>query len=346
MSFLNSRAFLVLRVLASVALIAFIVSRVDLDDVLEKILEADTVLLVVVFAVMSANVVISVVRWWDLLRIHGIPHPFSDLVRWYFIAQFFNNFLPTSIGGDGFRVYRTYSRRRYRSTAFLVVFIERLTGLAALLALGWLAAGWLLARGSGDPLSHQLFEGGTLVGVVSLVCLLIFVWLLRRYGSRFAERLPGIVANVVEHARDYRREPIATVRMIAVGFAFHLVAIVWMWCLARAIGAEISFAALLVVASLVTVVSILPLSINGIGLVDGAFIFLAGQYGMSGESALTFMLLQRALVLLISVFGMALYVLERRHGESAATEAALQPAAAPAAPAPAPEKASGRIGTP
>lgn len=326
MSFLNSKAFLVLRVVASVALIAFIVTRVDLAHVLEKIRAADTLLLAVVFAVMSANVVISVVRWWDLLHIHGIPHAFPDLTRWYFIAQFFNNFLPTSIGGDGFRVYRTYSRRRYRSTAFLVVFIERLSGLAALLLLGWLAAGWLLATGprdrTGDPFSSRLFEGGALAGVVALIALLIFVWLLRRYGSRVADRLPGIIVNVVEHARDYVREPLRSARMVGVAFLFHLVAIAWMWCLARAIGAEISFAALLVVASLVTVVSILPLSINGIGLVDGAFIFLAGQYGMSGESALTFMLLQRAMVLVISLFGMLLYAIERRRGASGMSEAA------------------------
>ena len=311
MSFLKSRAFFVFRVVASVSLIVLILSRADLGQVLETMRGVGAGAPLLVFAFLIVNLLISAWRWWELLHIHGIPHRFADLVRWYFIAQFFNNFLPTSIGGDGFRVYRTYSRRRYRSTAFLVVFMERLSGLAALLVLGWIAAGWMVV-GSGDAFSRRVFLGGTAIGVASVIALLVLVWLVRRYGAAVASRLPSIVTNVLEHARDYRRNPRATARALLTAFGFHLSALLWTWCLARAVGADISFAALLVVMSLVSVVSVLPLSINGIGLVDGAFIVLAGQYGMDHESGLTFVLLQRALVALVSVIGMLFYLLERR----------------------------------
>ena len=322
MSFLSSKWFLALRVVASVALIAFIVTRADLARVLETLRDVDVPLAAIGFVVMTANVSVGAWRWWELLRIHGIPKRYPDLARWYYIAQFFNNFLPTSIGGDGFRVYRTYDRRRYRSTAFLAVFVERLTGLATLLALGWLCAGRLLAS-EGDAFSRTVFLGGAAVGVLAFAALGALAWLFRRYG-RGRPRLPGVVENVLAHARDYAAHPRATLRMLAGAFVFHVSAVFWMWCLARSIGEDIPFAALFVVAAMTNVVSVLPLSINGIGLVDGAFIYLAGLYGMGHEPALTFVLLQRAMVLVISVLGAALYAVDRRAGAPAPDAGALE----------------------
>jgi glycosyltransferase 2 family protein len=74
------------------------------------------------------------------LSIHRVPFEFRTLQKYYFIAMFFNNFLPSTIGGDSYRVIKTMHNPRSRSSAVIAVLMERLTGLAALLLLGYLGA--------------------------------------------------------------------------------------------------------------------------------------------------------------------------------------------------------------
>jgi uncharacterized membrane protein YbhN (UPF0104 family) len=246
-----------------------------------------------------------------LLRIHGAAFPLGALHRYYFIAMFFNNFLPTSIGGDGYRIYKTLGNNRSRTSAVLAVFVERTSGILSLLLLGFLGAGYGYLS-SDNALSRTVFLGG-LVGIVVGVPFLIVIfhrgildWLSGH------PRIPVVVRNVFLHLDDYRSHPRQTAGVTLVSFGFHALTLTWMWLLYHAVGASIGISDLAVVAALLAVVAVLPLSINGIGLVDGSLIVLAGQFGVSYEAALTVALLQRALLIPMSLFGGALYLLDRR----------------------------------
>ena len=242
-----------------------------------------------------------------LLGIHGANFSFRQLSRWYFVAMFFNNFLPTSIGGDGYRVWRTFRNPRSGTSAVLAVLVERMSGILTLLGIGFLGAliGW--ARHG-----HALSINYSVLGIVGVVVASVLFWWTFFAGGlarlRAWKRLPVKAVNVIDHIDDYTRDPTRSVQaVVLVSVLFHVVSLFWMGLLLRAVGDSISVADLALVAAIISVVAVLPLSINGIGVVDGSFIFLTGQFGVSYEAALSAMLLQRAFLIPISLVGAWFY---------------------------------------
>ncbi len=321
---LSPKLTLGIKAAVTVALVAFIVSRADWVSVGDTLKNADPVLIAAVFLLMVFCVCFSAYKWQKLLAIHGAHFKFRQLNRWYFVAMFFNNFLPTSIGGDGYRIWQTLDNQRSRTAAVVAVFAERLSGILTLLLIGFVGAliGWVM---SGHVLSRTVGQFGVLgliIGLPILAWLFVFGGLEKLGGMK---RLPKMLRTVFEHVDDYTTRPgEAAWAVLGISVIFHFISLFWMGLLLRAVGASVTPWDLAVIASLISVITVLPISINGIGVVDGAFIWLAGQYGVAYESALGFMLLQRALLIPISIAGAVFYFTARRvpkEGVDLSTEA-------------------------
>lgn len=302
---------LAVKLTATIGLTVFLLSRADWGKIAHSFAQSNWVLLTLVFIAMVLCVVISAWKWRLLLDIHGIRFPFLQLNRYYFIAMFFNNFLPTGIGGDGYRVLKTWKNERSRAGAVIAVFMERLTGIAALLVLGFIGGivGWLV---DGDWLSRWLVVFGLIGGALTLIAGTVLVKTRATNKLLRSSHCPGVVRTTFEHLADYKAKPGESAEVIAVSFGFHFLTIIWWWMLIAAVGAHLPLYHLVVVLAILSIVTILPLSINGIGLVDGSFIYLAGQYGMEYEQGLTIMLLLRALMIPISLIGAGYYLKEKK----------------------------------
>ena len=86
-----------------------------------------------------AMVLASAVRWGVLLRAQHVRLPFSFLTQSFLVATFFNNFLPSNIGGDVVRITDTAKAAGSKTLATTVVLIDRglgLLGLALMAATG------------------------------------------------------------------------------------------------------------------------------------------------------------------------------------------------------------------
>lgn len=307
------RWLLIAKVSVTLLLCSVIVWHADWNRILRGLENANEYLLAVVFLSMVLCVTISTYKWQLLLRIHGARFAFGRLHRLYFTSMFLNNFLPTSIGGDGYRIYRTLKNQRSKTIAFLAVFMERLSGIASLLIIGFFAA---LIGHSID--ANALSRMTVIVGVAALVVGAPFLVLAfnRRFVSWLMSlrRFPDLLRNVVDYLGDYRREPGRTWRAVLVSFGFHFFTVWWLMLLIDASGGSIQYYEVAVVCAMLSVVAVIPLSINGLGLVDGAFIYLVGFYGVHYEVALMTALLQRALMLPISLTGGLLYLFDERRG--------------------------------
>lgn len=300
-----------LKLLASCVLLAVILFSADWKQVWQVLQQVNWVFLLLIAGLFVLIVLVSAWKWWWLLCIHSIPFAFADLSRWYFIAFFFNNFLPSSIGGDGFRIYRTLSNNRGRSTAVVAVVVERLSGLVILLALGFIAAAV-----SYQLTSHAFSSAYFVFGSVALLFLSAFLALawktnvMRKVASW--RTWPDQVKGVISHITDYQNNRIGTVAVVLISLLFHAINIAALWMLSKAVGAEISIIDLTIVVTSVNIISILPISINGIGLVDGAFVYMLSLYGVDTAQGVSFSILLRFLVLPISVAGMCLYLSDKR----------------------------------
>ncbi len=116
---------------------------------------------------------------------------------------------------------------------------------------------------------------------------------------------------------DYNTNRKLTYKVIAVSFLFHIHnSLSFFILLNYGVGADISLLQLYVALTLVNLIAILPISINGIGVVDGAFIYLTGLYGASYDESLSVMIITRLLLIPLSLIGGALYFTNKSSGHT------------------------------
>jgi uncharacterized membrane protein YbhN (UPF0104 family) len=269
-----------IRVLGTAAALAWIATHVDLAAARDALGRIPVAMFVVACALVAANVVAGAVRWRVLLVAYGavrIP-PFARLVRLYFVAFFYNNYLPGAVLGDVERgvVTRDAFGEQGATGALAVVFVERVLGLFGLFAL--LAIGLALAGGTLDTSGLWLWTG--LFSALSLGAVAA-VALARRFGhilpapfDRYAAKLPVL--------RDARAFGVA----IALSIATQTLIAGAGWVLLAAI-APVGFAASLLVVPLAAATAFLPVTVGGAGAREAVYVALCGRlFGMPAGDAL------------------------------------------------------------
>jgi len=123
------------RIIVSVGLLVYLFHLVSLKDIgsefVKIIQEGGINYLVSAFALTILSVIFLSFRWHIILRGYQFESRVSRLIGYYMIGMFFNNFLPSTIGGDVIRVYKISNDIENRTTGLASVIIERLMGIAA-----------------------------------------------------------------------------------------------------------------------------------------------------------------------------------------------------------------------
>ncbi len=176
----NKSLLVVVKVLISGGLIAWLLSRSDLEAIFATIKSADPLWLTAAFLVFFVGYFITAHRWRLLLAAQQIYTHVWRLVQSFSIAIFFNNFLPSTIGGDAYRMYEVWRLGANKTTAVSVIFIDRFLGLFALLAYA------LIASFSAVPLSNSI-PGLSLYIAAVLLAMTLFVWLVFGSGGRLTQ---------------------------------------------------------------------------------------------------------------------------------------------------------------
>ncbi|MFQ5584840.1 MAG: lysylphosphatidylglycerol synthase transmembrane domain-containing protein [Calditrichia bacterium] len=304
------KLFQLLKLVVTVALCGFILWKIDwkgLDDAAESI---NFILLMAVFLAMVLNVFLSTLKWKILLAIHGIQFRFSVLYKYYFTAAFFNNFLPSTIGGDGYRIFKTFRNPESKEGAVTTVIVERITGILALLFLGFVGSIVIFLR-NGDVIARDIMFTGTIGIGIFLVCFPLIVFKADLFRKLTGKYLPGKIKRVIAHTQDYQHNLSKTLLVILLSLLFQSFLLVYRLLLIYTVGESISIFSLAVVVAVSTVIALIPISINGIGLMDGSYIYLLVHYGVGYDQAVIVMLLIRLLQLPLSLVGGIFYQLDK-----------------------------------
>jgi len=304
------------KLLVTLALCWLIISWIDWQAFLATVKGADYRLIAVVFALSLVGVVVSAWKWQILLDGHGIRFPIFALTRWYFIAAFFNAFLPTNIGGDGYRLMKTYHNPKGRARAVGAILLERVTGILTLGFMGYLAAliVWLK---TGNPLAGSLAVIGTIGGLSGLLAL-VLIWRVGLIGpfSRI-KMLKKIVDTATDVLADWKGQAGRLAAVMALSTIFHLLRIGFIWLLILALGRPLDPAELTMGLFAVEVAAMLPISLGGLGVMEGSFVYVMSGFGLAHEAGLAGMLMLRVLTLLIGLIGALLYLADGKKTPSA-----------------------------
>src|SRR5262245_63230998 len=147
---LRRRVVLALEIIVSVGLLTFLFSRVDVAALWAGARQASAAWLAIALGLYFVNVVTSSWRWQLLLRAQGVQVPARTLLSSYLVAGFFNNFLPSTIGGDVVRIRDTARPAQSKTLATTIVFVDRALGLMGLVLVAALGATFAMAINGRD----------------------------------------------------------------------------------------------------------------------------------------------------------------------------------------------------
>jgi uncharacterized protein (TIRG00374 family) len=299
-------ALVAVKIAVSLALLAYLLSTTDLSALDERLRAADLVDMLAAVLCFVLMLGVATWRWQILLGGLGAPAPMRRLTASYLVATFFNNFLPSNIGGDIVRVRDSKHLTGSMATSLAVVGIDRILGFGALYLLAAIA--FVVAppgvRGLAGArvvllglailfgfLAYVFFRPGTARWIMSVTRLISIPWAREQF-------------EAVQDAVNAYRARVSTIWAAgAASVAVQALAVLYYLAVARGLGIPLPATAAFLMVPLCTLLQAVPISFNGWGLREGLFTLYFSQVGLPRPSALAFSLVGAGLMVLLSLSG-------------------------------------------
>ncbi len=307
---MKNKLSILIRMAVSLVLVGVLVwvFRKDIPDIAAVLKSVNLYYFLAALLFNIAALVVVSERLRIILGVQKLKLSLGESVYLTFIGNFFNNFLPTSIGGDLVKAYYATKKSDRKLESFSAVFFDRFFGFLSIGLLAFL--GLLLMNGRiKDP---QVFWGCLVFSVVVLAAFILFLnkaitkaifsWLLHLPAFQKDSKL----RKLYNALNAYKEHKFVVTKVILISLAAQVLSVVLLYCIIRGISKDIPFLSLLLVMPLVSVASMIP-SINGLGVREGAFIIFLGEF-ISKESAAAVSILFLGIVLITSFIGGVLYL--------------------------------------
>lgn len=223
---------------------------------------------------------LSVIRWGIFLRMLGIRLSTADLWRISLVGLFFNTFLPLGVGGDIVRVIWLAGRGFSKSTVLLSILMDRMSivfGLAVCSAL--LVFPQMDALKQSRELSLAINFGLIYIAGMMVIFAATFVFAIVRVAPRLPERFPmreqlaQIELAYFEFLRSWR----STLSAIGLATLIHIGYFSAFYFSARAFHEAVPVALFYGIMPAIDIITMLPVSLSGLGLREQLFVSLLGQ---------------------------------------------------------------------
>jgi uncharacterized protein (TIRG00374 family) len=303
--------------MVSVALVAFLLSRVGTDKIWRAIGEANPSWALLAVAVFSASNLLGAAQWNVLLRARGIRFPFRTTLSFYYVGLFLNNFLIGYVGGDAFRAFDAAKLSGKASTAISTVFIDRLIGFTVLTTLA---------------LVTSIFWSGLLStsNIFFIVLALLLIWMLALlffFNKTFARKLQWLFALTFPRSflprlksfyRDihaYQENIGALLRVFGLSLLIQFMRILVHYFAAYAVGVRVSLVYFLIFVPVIALVASLPVSIGGIGVREQSGVLLFSQIAVPEPAAVAMEFLAYIVGIFATLPGGLLFMIRKEHSK-------------------------------
>ena len=280
-------ALLTAKVLVSVLLFAWLFRRVDWSAIGPTLGHATPFWILGAAVVLIASHVLASLQWSRLLLAVGIVLPFWKVVSYYFVGLFFNNFLPANVGGDLARTLDASRTGSSRATALSTVVLDRLIGTVAL---GGVAV--VTTIPAIEHFRHAISYLGVLAFFAAAVLMLravveprVLAALERVLAAVGLARLAPALDELAARLAAFRGRRRLLLSLLAIALVVQIMRVGVHVLFARALGLHVPTAYFFLFVPLLAVIVSLPISLNGIGVREGAGILLFGLVGLDRSSA-------------------------------------------------------------
>lgn len=308
----KNKIFSFLRIIISVSLIAFLIKTQfkDIQSVLKILKMVNIPWLILSASTHIFGIWITAVRWKTLLQTQKINLNTRFLTSTVLIGFFFNNFLPSTIGGDVFRTYDVAKKTNTSmGTSASVIIVERFSGVISAVTYAVIA----------------LFLGFTAIGgqsviipivIFFVICLIVGFFILNPSILRlerlvkkikFLKKAKQKLSNVYNTFLSFKKYKMALTKTLIYSFLLQFAVILNYYLAAKALGINLGLTAFIFIVPVVATIAMIPISIGGIGLRENSLVYIMAALGANNEKAAICSLILFLMLIFIGIIGGIIY---------------------------------------
>ena len=301
---------IILRVGISMALLVFLFGQVDGKALFRIIRGADIWLLLLAFLIFTLVYAVCLFRWEMLLKAVRVHLPVKRVIVSFSGGMFFNVFMPSTIGGDLVRSLDLAAHTKKGKEVVATVLLDRLSGYA----------GMVLVAVAAMIFGYRLVQDKVVVLIVlAIVALLALILLLlfnnfffskinRFFHSSNGSRLMTAIKNTHQELYYFRQRKRVLFLNLAYSIFIQVVAPVSYYLIAVALGIKTDIIYFFIFFPLIGAITLLPISIGGLGLRDATTIYFFAKAGMAKDAAFAISIMIFFYTLLLGALGGIIYV--------------------------------------
>ncbi|MEW6008500.1 MAG: lysylphosphatidylglycerol synthase transmembrane domain-containing protein [Candidatus Omnitrophota bacterium] len=290
-----------------IIILVFILKDVDIRLVALNIKDCNLFLLIAAVILETSCIIPKAIKWQVILKALKIKASFFDSLRAYWSGLFFGAITPGKVG-DISRVYFLSKHNPFIVRSIFSVVLDRLSDIVVLLLIG-LAVSFFY-------LNEIKFLNFAILLTLAGLCLSATLMFLKR--DFFYSLFMKLLYKFIPKERLWLKvnpnyEILKDIKPINYILVFMYLLLAWAiyflayWVLSKALFIEMPFLYLVGTVTVATIVSLIPISISGLGTRDAAVVFMLSKIGISKTSALSFSLMMFAIGMFIVSFGFIFY---------------------------------------
>ena len=297
-----------IKILVTLALFVFIFYSIDINSTLKIIKNLSFYYFVMSLIVLVLQTFIASIRWQNVLKSLQMHIPYLTILKFQWIAIFFNQSLPSSIGGDAFRGYYLHREGFSVNKSALGVLLDRFLGVIGLTTIVIFTLPLLF-----NLINDSMARHGMILVAIGML-LLIFIILLLDFFSFLPPRWK-IIRGMHSLSKEGRKIILSFspgIFLVLISVVIHFLSVLSIVILSYGIQLNLEWSKVLLIVPLVTLVMIVPISIAGWGVREGAMVVGLGYMGVLQEEALALSLLYGVSLLMLSFPGLVMWFLKYR----------------------------------
>lgn len=286
-----------LKICVSIGLISYLFYQMDWAQFFKALQNFDITQLLPLFCLSFLGILLSVWKWSYLLKILEQPKDYWHLLKVFWIGLFFNNFLPGRTGGDFYRAYELAKTNDARTQTTLSVVVDRLLNLMALGFIGGLGILY------GAPLLKFEWTGWHILVLVFVPLLVLSIG--------FVARHTQIAISIKQSLHLFLSNPIKLLLPLGLALIYQMTMILSHVVVFTGLGQKLELSHFFYLVPITALATLIPISLNGIGLRESAFVVTFTQVGVLSEYALTLSLIITFFTMGLSSVGGILYAINQ-----------------------------------
>ncbi|MFA6184291.1 MAG: lysylphosphatidylglycerol synthase transmembrane domain-containing protein [Parcubacteria group bacterium] len=299
-----------LKILVSLFFVWWIIFKINWEDVFFYLKKISFWGIAIYIGIYFLGIFFSAYKWRFLATHKGINLPLKDYFKAYFTGTFINNFMPSFIGGDSYKVYNIGKlSQKYKQSASSVI-MDRLTGLWGGMILAFIFSLCNLK----DILENNILF---ILSIINFGILIFSLGFLEFYKKREIkipiDNLDKFFNKLLREVAYYNNDARVIWKAIGLSFLFNLTGLALAnYIIFWSLGISVGVLDYLSVIFLVSIISSIPISINNIGVKEWAYITFFGFFGIASGAVISVAIVSRLIQMLLSFLAIGFYFDSRK----------------------------------